>query len=808
MRTLLQDLRYAARSLSRSTGFALAAIATLALGIGANTAVYSLVRGVLFRALPFPAPERLVAVSESYPAKGYPLMVASPPNYLDWKAQSRSFATMGAYTTTDLALSTGGEPERLRATTVTAGFFEALGVAPASGRVFAEGEFVTGRDKVAVLSDAVWRRRFGGDPALVGKTVRLDGEPYVVIAIMPAGFRFPEEGPDAWVPLAFPDNIATQRGAHYLDVVARLEPGVTREQAAVEMRGIAATLERQYHDTNEGHGVAVTPLREMLVRSVKPALLTLLGAVAFVTLIACANVANLMLIRAAHRGSELAIRTALGAGRGRIARQLLTETLVLAVCGGALGVFLAELAVEAIVRLSPVDIPRLAEVGVDGGVLAFTAFWTVAAVILCGLAPVAGVFARAPMAALKIAGADSAAQPGPARLRRLLVVGELGLALLLLVGAGLLVRSLARLAAVDPGISADRVLRFDLSLPSARYPDEEKIAAFTERVLDAVRSLPGVESAGATFGLPLTDFRFSSTFRVEGQTVDPAREPSAQVRVASRDYFRTVRLPLLTGRSFGPQDVRGAPMAILASKSAAAKFFPAGDAIGHRLRFGARPNGTRIEGEIVGIVGDVTDQGLASGATPEFYGSLEQAPVGFFSVVLRAPGMKDPGALAAAVRRTMQSLDPELPVTQLEPMAEVVSRSISRPRFTMSLLLVFAATALLLAAVGIYGVTAYAVSQRTRELGIRMALGADGRSVRALVLRDGLRLAAAGLGLGLIAALALTRLLRGLLFEVPPTDLATHAGVALLLLGVVLLACWVPARRAARLDPWRALRAE
>ena len=806
MLTLLQDLRYASRSLLRSPGFSLAAVATLALGIGANTAVYSLVRGVLFRALPFPAPERLVAVSESYPAKGYPLMVASPPNYLDWKAQSKSFATMGAYSTTDLALSTGGEPERLRGTTVTPGFFEALGVAPATGRVFETGEFAEGRDRVVVLSHGVWRRRFGSDPALVGKTVRLEGEPYRVVGVMPRSFRFPEEGPDAWVPLTLPANVSTQRGAHYLDVVARLAPGVTLPQAAAEMRGIAATLERAYHDTNEGHGAAVTPLREMLVRSVKPALLTLLGAVAFVTLIACANVANLMLIRASHRGAELAIRTALGAGRWRIARQLLTETLVLAVCGAALGILLAELAVETIVRWSPGDIPRLAEVGVDGGVLAFTAFWTVAAVVLCGLAPVAGVFARAPMAALKVAGADSGAQPGPARLRRLLVVGELGLALLLLVGAGLLVRSLARLSAVDPGFSAERVLRFDLSLPGARYPDDERVAAFTERVLDALRGLPGVQSAGATFGLPLTDFRYSSTFTVEGRPVDPAREPSAQVRVASRDYFRTVRLPLLAGRSFTPQDVRGAPIAILASKAAAAKFFPAGDAIGQRLRFGARPGNVRIQGEIVGIVGDVTDQGLALGGTPEFYGSLEQAPVGSFSVVLRTT--QDPGALSAAVRRTMQSLDSELPVTQLEPMAEVVSRSIARPRFTMSLLLVFAATALLLSAVGIYGVTAYAVSQRTRELGTRMALGADSRSVRGLVLRDGLRLAGAGLGLGLIAAFALTRLLRGLLFEVPPTDLATHAGVALILLAVVLLACWIPARRAARLDPWRALRAE
>lgn len=806
MTTILQDLRYAIRSLSRSPGFTLAAVATLALGIGANTAVYSLVRGVLFRALPFPAPERLVAVSESYPAKGFPIMVASPPNFLDWKTQSRSFSAMGAYTTTDIALSENGEPERLRATAVTAGFFESLGVAPLAGRVFAPGEFVPGRDKVALLSHGVWQRRFGADPALVGKTIRLDGEAYLVAGIMPAGFRFPEDGPDLWTPLAFGTEIGGQRGAHYLDVIARLRPGVSRAQAAAEMRAIAAALERQYHDTNEGHSAAVTPLREKLVGSVRPALLTLLGAVAFVTLIACANVANLMLIRAAHRGPELAIRTALGAGRGRIARQLLTETLVLAACGAALAVLLAGAAVDAIVRWSPGDIPRLAEVGIDGGVLAFTAFWTLAAVVLCGLAPVAGILARSPIAALKVAGADSASQPGPARLRRLLVVGELGIALLLLVGAGLLVRSLARLSSVDPGFSADRVLRFDLALPGARYPDDPRVAAFTRELLTRLRALPGVQSAGATFGLPLTDFQFRSTFRVEGRSVDPAREPSAQLRVATRDYFPTVRLLLLAGRSFTPQDSFGAPLVILASRSAAAKFFPNGDALGQRVRFGARPGNLRLQGEIVGIVGDIHDGGLDQGLTPEFYASLEQAPVAGFSVVLRTA--QDPRDLAAAVRRTVSALDAELPVTQLEPMAEVVSRSISRPRFTMSLLLVFAVTALILSAVGIYGVTAYAVSQRTRELGIRMALGADARRVRGLVLRDGMRLAAAGLGMGLIAALALTRVLRGLLFEVPPTDPATHVGVALILLAVVLAACWIPARRAAKLDPWIALRTE
>jgi putative ABC transport system permease protein len=802
----MQDLRYAVRSLLRSPGFTLAAVATLALGIGANTAVYSLVRGVLFRALPFPAPERLVAVSETYPARSITAMVASPPNFLDWKSQSRSFAALGAYTTTDVALAEGAEPERLRATAVTAGFFEALSVAPLHGRVFAAGAFVPGGDRVAVVSHAVWQRRFGGDPTLPGKSIRLDGESYRVAGIMPAGFRFPEDGPDLWVPLAFGPDVATQRGAHYLSVIGRLLPGVSRERANAEIAGIAATLARQYHDTNDGHGAAVAPLRDSLVRSVRPALLTLLGAVALVTLIACANVANLTLIRAAHRAPELALRTALGAGRARIARQLLTETLVIASAGALTAVALANAAVDAIVRFSPIDIPRLSEVGVDGGVLAFTAFWTVAAVVLCGVAPIAGALARPPMAALKAAGADASGQRGAARLRRLLVVSELGIALLLLVGAGLLVRSLARLSAVDPGFSAERVLRFDLSLPGARYPDDAKVAAFTRELLARLRGLPGVQSVGATFGLPLTEFRYNSTFRVAGRDVDPAHEPSAQVRVATPDYFSTIRLPLVAGRPFGPQDAPGAPIALLASRSAAARFFPNGDAIGQRLRFGARPGNIRLEGEIVGIVGDVHDQGLGAGLTPEFYGSLEQSPVSSFSVVLRTG--QAPGDLAPAVRRTVRSLDGELPVTQLETLGEVVRRSIARPRFTMSLLLAFAFTALLLAAVGIYGVTAYAVSQRTREIGIRMALGADPARVRGLVLRDGLRLAGAGLAAGLVAALALTRLLRGLLFEISPTDVTTHAGVALILLGVVLAGCWIPARRASRLDPQTALRVD
>ncbi len=803
---LLSDLRYALRSLSKSPGFAVAVVSTLALGIGANTAVYSLVRGVLLRSLPFPAPERLVSIRESLPEKGFATMVASPPNYLDWKAQTRSFTAMGAYTTQDLALSEGGEPERLRATLVTTGFFEALAVVPLRGRTFTDAETVSGSDREAVLSHGVWVRRFGGDPQIVGKTVRLDGDPYAVIGIMPPGFRFPEDGPDVWVPLAFRADVATQRGAHYLSVVARRKPGVTLARADADIAAVASRLAQQYPNTNRGHRASVVELRESLVGSVRQSLWMLLGAVAFVTLIACANVASLLLTRSAHRAPEMAIRTALGAGRSRIARQLLTETVVLAVGGAALGTALAGSAVDAIVRFGPADIPRLAEIRLDGGALLFTAAWTIFAAVVCGLAPLAGALRRAPMSSLKAAGADASARPGPVRLRRILVVGEISLALLLLAGAGLLVRSLARLSAVDPGFAPGSVLRFDLALPESRYPDDAHLAAFTDQLLAQMRRIPGVRSAGATFGLPLTQFSFHSTFRVDGRPVDPANEPSAQLRVASRDYFGTVRIPLLAGRLFAASDRLGSPSAILASRRAAAKFWPAGDAIGQRLRFGARSGNARIEGEIVGIVGDIHDEGLSKDLVPEFYASLEQAPTAIFSVVLRAA---DTGpALVSAVRREIRSLDPSLPVADLETMDSVVSRSIAGPRFTMLLLLVFACAAVLLSAVGVYSVIAYSVAQRTREIGIRMALGADARRVRELVLRDGFRLAIAGLAIGLPAALALTRVMRGLLFEIPPTDLATYAAVVLILMAVALLACWIPARRAARMDPLNALRGE
>ncbi len=805
MTTLLQDIRYAARSLRRSPGFTAAAVATLALGIGANAAVFSLVRSVLLRPLPFPAPENLVSIAESNPENGWTAMAASPPNFLDWEAGARSFSSMAAYTTGPLALTGRGEPEQLDATYATAGFFPTLGVGAELGRAFGAAETVRGKDRVVVLSHGLWMRRFGGDPSVIGSSVRIDGAPYTVLGVMPAGFRFPEQGADAWVPFAFPPDVAGQRGAHYLDVVARRRPEAAAAQADAEIRTIADRLRRAYPRTNEGYTAVVRPLSETLVGDVRPALLMLLGAVGLVTLIACANVANLLLIRATRRGAEIAIRTALGAGRVRLARQLLTESLVLAAAGAAAGLALAAASLDLIVRFAPADVPRLSEVRIDGDVLAFTALWTFAAAFVFGLAPALAALRPGPMRSLRATGADAASGRGAVRLRRVLVAGQIAVALVLLVAAGLLVRSLARLSAVDPGFRAEQVLAYDLTLPEARYPDEARQAAFTEQILARMRALPGAQSAAAVFYLPLTGLSFSSSMRIGGAPED-ADQPSAQLRVASADYFRTLGIPLRAGRLFGPEDRYGAPHAILASETAAKKIWPAGDALGKHVRFGARPGTTRIEGEIVGIVGDVRDDELGVGPRPEFYASIAQAPVAGFHIAIRTAG--PPGALAEAARAEVHRLDPELVVNGVSTLREIVSRSVARPRFTARLLLLFAAMALLLSAVGIYGVIAFAVNQRTREIGIRMALGADRRSVRGLVMRDGMRLTLWGVGLGLAGAFAAARLLTDFLYEVRPADLATHATVTLVLLVVALAACWIPARRASRVEPMAALRSE
>ena len=802
MRDVLSDFRHAVRSLAKSPGFTAVAVATLALAIGANTAIFSLIRGILLRPLPFPAAERVVAVEEQNESKGD--VSVSAPNFFDWQSQTRVFSAMGAYFTTGLALAEGSEPERLRATVATPGFFPALAVRPELGRTFTEAEAKRGSEHVAVLSHGLWRRRFRSDPGVLGHLLRLDGESYTIVGVMPAGFRYPEEASDLWIPAAFGPNLERQRGAHYLDVVARLAPGIPLDRARTEMAAIAARLAAQHPNTNTGYSASVRPLQEKLVASVRRPLWILFGAVALVALIACANVANLLLARASRRRSELAVRTALGAPRSRLIRESLTESLVLASAGVALALPLAAWAIDLGVLAAP-SLPLLAGVSLDGGVLAFTSGLTLLIGFLFGLAPALAASRLSPATALsgvRSVGSDRRS----AALRRAFVVAEVGLALLLLTGAGLLLRSLQRLRGVDPGFEAERVLTFDLSLPASRYKDDAAIATFADSLVSSLSGLPGVRSASIVFGLPLTDLSFSSSFRVEGRPVAEAYEPSAQLRVAGRGYFSTLAIPLRRGRFFESTDRAGAPQTVIASESAARKFFPAGDALGQRIRFGARPGTTRIEGEIVGIVGDVHDAGLDAGPIPEFYGCFEQAPVSEFSVVLASSG--DPRTLARSARERVAALDPELPVTGLGSLEGVVSRSVARPRFFLRLLAAFAALSLLLASLGLYGVMASTVGQRTREIGVRVALGATRGTVLRRVLGDAARLLLLGAALGLAASAAATRVMAGLLFEVRPTDFLTLTAATVVLSAVGMLAAYLPARRAARLDPVKALRAE
>ena len=803
MTGIWHDLRYAARTLRRSPGFTAIAVLTLALGIGANTAIYGIVNGVLLRPLPFPDSDRLVMVREDEPEKGFLGMTASPPNFLDWKAQSHSFTDLAAYDRSSDAVTGSGDPEQVKYAEATASLFSVLGVRPAIGRVYSEQECVKGKDRVAVLSHGLWLRRFGGRADAVGSTLRLAGEPYTVIGVMPPGFQFPATNHDLWIPMSFPADVATQRGAHYISVVGRLRPGVSLPGVETEMKGIASRLAAAYPKTNQGHTVSIKTLKEQIVGKVKPALLLLMGAVALVVLIACANVANLLLARSSGRGREMAVRTALGAGRPRLIRQLLTESLLLSGIGAALAVLLARLADGLIIRFGPKDIPRLAEAGIDGAVLAVTAGIAVATTVVFGLLPALRATRSSPSSSLK----ESSATGGPnrERLRGVLVAGEMALALMLLAGAGLLVKSLSRLVRIDPGFRTDHVLTFDLTLDS-KYKDTAAVSGFYRGLLDEINRIPGVRASGSVFCAPLSDSGFSSSFSVRGAPVPEQDQPSLNLRVVSPDYFRTMRIPLVAGRLLSDHDRRGGDRVLLLTQTAARRFWPNGGAIGQYLRLGARPSSDEVEGTVVGIVGDTRDSALAEDPQPAAYFPLDQVGVSGLTIVVRTA--QPPKAVAASVRSVVSRLDRDLPVVGMTSMDDVVSQSLARPRFYAFLLLVFSLTALGLAAVGIYGVLSYAVAQRTREIGIRIAVGAERKDVMAMILRRAALLALTGLGAGLVASLLSTRLLSGILYGVAPTDPATILEVSAVLFAVALLASYFPARRATRVDPMTALRNE
>jgi putative ABC transport system permease protein len=805
MDTLRQDLLYALRRLRQAPGFALVAIATLALGIGANSAIFSVVNGVLLRPLPFEEPERLVMVSQTWDRKP---TVYSPQNFLDMETSARSFESLAVLDSGGVTLTGRGTAVRLEGAEVGAPFFGVLRVQPILGRAFLPGENEPGHNKVAVLGYRLWRERFGGDPAVVGQSVQLNRESHLIVGVAPVGFAYPE-GVEIWTPMEYDAQFRTKsRGAWYLTVIGRLKPGVAVAHAREEVSTIAARLATQYKDMDEGVGATVRSLHEATVGDSRTALLVLLGAVGLVLLIACVNVANLLLARAAARESELAVRAALGAGRGRLLRQLLTESVLLAVLGGAAGIFLAWLSLDTLLGLQPEGVRRLGEVRVDRTVVAFAAGLSVLTGILFGSVPALQLMRRATAQSLREGGRGLLSGRGH-RLRGGLIVGQMALAMMLLSGAGLLIRSFVQLRRVDPGFRAPGALTFRIALPESVYKDERQQAVFFDELMARLGALPGVRLAGTVMGLPLSGTRFSLVFEVAGRPKLPvAQQPSMELRVADPVYFEAMGIPVLRGRAFERGDREGARQVVVLSQTAVRRFFPGEDPLGKSITVGwRRPEGKPpAGGEVVGIVGDVKERGLSEENPPEIYLPYAQLPVSTMDVLLRTSVA--PMTLAPAAASVVHGLDPELPVARLRTLDDIVARSISEPRFYMILLGAFAGTALFLAALGIFGVMSYAVVQRSREIGIRVALGAHPAQLRRMVLGQALLLALAGVGVGLLAALALSRAIAGLLFRLSPKDPGTLAGVAVLLTAVAMLASYLPARRATRVDPLIALRTE
>jgi predicted permease len=801
-----QDVRYAFRRLVRSPGFTLVAIATLALGIGANSAIFSVVNGVLLKPLPYAGSERLVALYHVSEGSRAPM---SGPNFTDLRTLSETLADAAAFTSYRTILTGRGEPARIGAAAVSAGLFDLLGVRPALGRTFTSADNAPGGNAVVMLSDGLWRQRFGGARDAIGARIVLDGIPKEIVGVMPPGFTYPE-GRELWTPLEYTEAFTTaQRSAWNLSVVGRAKPGVPLGRVAAEVQTVGRRLATQYPDHNDGVGLDAVPLLDAMVGDVRRGMVLLLGAVGFVLLIACTNVANLLLARAAARENEMAVRTALGAGRGRLVRQLLTESVLLGLGGALGGLLLAVWGVDALIAMQPAGIPRLTDVAVDGTVILFTLGVATAAGAFFGLVPALQSTRSALAGALKEAGRGALTSRSGARVRSTLVVVEMALAVMLLAGAGLLIRSFSKLIAVDPGFRTESALTFELSLPDGRYGEEPRQIAFFDQLMPRLQAIPGVQSAGAALSLPLTGTSVVLSFEIGGRPpVPPSQQPAIQVRVATPDYFTALGIPLRRGRVFTDLDRDGTPPVVVLTESAVKQYFPDEDPIGKRitLGWGRGPGRPRAGGEVVGIVGDVKDAGLNEADPPQIFLPYRQLPIQIMSVVLRTT--IPPSSVAGAVRREVHAIDPNLPVGNVRTLDDVVARSISPQRFYMTLLSAFAAVALALAAIGIFGVLSYTVAQRTREIGIRMALGARERSVLHLVVRHAMGLAAAGIALGTAAALFLSKTMTTLLFATSPRDGLTFGLVAVLLGGVALLASYVPARRAARVDPIVALRAD
>jgi putative ABC transport system permease protein len=811
MSNFMQDLRYGARMLVGGGAVTVIAIITLALGIGANTAIFSIVNGILLKPLPFERPRELVLIGERHGER--PISV-SWLNYLDWRTQNRVFADMGATNGVFLNLTRDGvEPERLIGARVTASYFQTLGVPPLVGRTFTDVEDSAGGEPVAILNEPAWHRLFGGDPQVVGRVLTLNDTRYTVIGVMPAEFTIQNPPIDAWVSLGRVGTLMGNRANHSgTSVVARLKPGVTLDQARAEMNTIAGRLQQEYPDSNSNIGTIVDSLHERVVgQDLTQALLVLIGAVAFVLLIACANVANLLLSRGAARQREIAVRVALGAGRGRLLRQLLTESVLLAVAGGLLGVLLGAWGLRVLLAAVPDNLARVNTIRIDTTVLLFTTALTLLTGLIFGLAPALQVSKPDLNETLKEGGRAGSKGARAHRVRASLVVAQVALSLVLLVGAGLMLRSFARLQDSNPGIDPSGVVAAGVTLPGAKYQDEAVRRLFYRRVLDRLEATPGVQAAGAVTPLPLSMNGWQTSFAVEGYpSPEVGRFPVNDIARINPNYFRTMGIRLIRGRAFTWSDDENAPPVVIIDETFAKTWFANQDPIGKRIMINAGhppPNGPPPAwSTIVGVVNHVKNYGIDQESRVEAYVPYLQSTLTQMTLVVK--GTADVATVTQAMRQAVREADPTLPIFAVRTMDEYLERTLTSKRLMMLVLALFASVALTLAAVGIYGVMSYAVAQRTSEIGIRMALGAHPRDVLRLVVGQGLILTIVGLVLGLGAAFVLTRLMTALLFGVSATDTMTFAGVAVLLAAVAFLACWIPARRAARVDPLVALRYE
>jgi len=819
---MLNDLRYGVRQLIKHPAFTIIAIATLALGIGANTAIFSVVNAVLLKPLPFPDPDQLIAfgMSDTRQKGQTDLNSLSYPDFFDFRDQNRTLASSAVYRDRAFALTSEEGATSVHGAKVSAEFFDVLGIKPKIGRAFVRdderGGGGTGGFKV-IISDDFWKKHFGADPNVIGRTITLDRRSHTVIGVMPAGFQFPIQNDpiDFYVTIAEdaanPDGSKPQtenRGSHSLQAVARLKLGATVAQANSDLSTIAEALAKQYPESNTHFGVLAKPLREDMIGDVRTALYILFGAVVCVLLIANANVANLLLARASARGKEIALRAAMGASRIRIIRQLLTESVLLAGLGGAFGLLLAQWGTEALIKTVPQNIPRISNIQLDASVLVFTLLISLITGVVFGLVPAWQASHVDLNSSLKSGSRTGTAGEGKGRVRNALIMAEVAIALVLLISAGLLIQSFARLGRVQSGVRAERLLTARVSLPDVAYPKNENVIAFYDQLLTRIRAIPGVESASTIVPLPLTGSNMVTSFDIQERPLPEGQRPGAPVRIIATDYFKTMGIPVRQGRIFDERDQLNSAPVVIVNERFAQKFFPGENVIGKRIQpgFSADDTGEKMR-EIVGVVGNVKHLSLRNEDSPEMYLPRTQIPFNIMSIVIRT-SVSNPSAITNSLRKELVALDSTIPLTSVRVFEEYISRSLARPRFNTLLLSIFAGTALVLTAIGIYGVLAYSVAQRTSEIGIRIALGAGKSSIFRLIVGQAMTLVGISLVLGVAGAFAATRLLNSLLFGVGASDPATFAGIVLLVSAVAFIAAWVPARRATRVDPIIALRAE